>query len=123
MKPAIKFALVSTGVLFLVSAAITVAHKTGYIGEDLTTRLLMISLGVLMIVTSSRGPKDEIKKTARGIAIQRFTGWAMTLAALAWTVIWVFVPVDQANLLAMIPFGIALAAILVRCFSGRAKTA
>ena len=123
MKPAIKFALAATGVLFAVSIAATVAHKTGYIDQDMTTRILMVSLGVFMVAQSSRSPKDDLKRTARGIAIQRFTGWAMTLAGLAWTVIWVLVPVDQATLLSMAPFGIALAAVIARCFVGRAKTA
>lgn len=122
-SPAIRFALISVAIIFVVSIAATIAHKTGYIDEDTTTRILMVSIGLMMAAQASRGPKDELKRTARGIAIQRFTGWAVTLAGLAWTAIWAFVPVDQATLLAMAPLILAMAAIIVRCFVGRTKTA
>ena len=121
MKPAIKFALVSTGVLFVVAIAATVAHKTGYIDQDTTTRILMASLGVFMAAYANRGPKDDLKRTPRGIAIQRFTGWAMTLASLVWTAVWIFAPIDSANLLAMAPILLAGVAVGVRCIAFRSK--
>lgn len=123
MKPAVKFALLSSGLLLAVSVAATVAHKTGLIDQDTTTRILMVAVGVMMTTYSSRGPKDAISRTARGIAIQRFTGWAFVIASLAWIAVWLVAPVSEASVYSMAPILLAGVAVLVRCLTGRAKAA
>ncbi|MFZ5670161.1 MAG: hypothetical protein ACOY4K_11755 [Pseudomonadota bacterium] len=122
-KPALRFALISCGMLLLVAVAATIAHRTGYIDQDATTRILMVASGVMMAAYSSRGPKDSIQRTARGIAIQRFTGWAFVIASLAWIAIWLVAPVSEASVLAMAPVILAGVAVAVRCLLGRARAA
>ena len=122
-NPAIRFALISTGMLFIVAVAAVAARKAGYIDHDASTRILMVALGILMAAQASRSPKDELKRTPRGIAIQRFTGWAMTLASLAWTVIWLVAPIDGATLMSMVPILIGGAAVAIRCLTWRPRSA
>lgn len=76
MKKSIKAALTQVGVMFMIAGAATVLHKTGVIDEDITTRVLMVTIGLLIAWQSNATPKEAPTASAKRRAINRLTGWA-----------------------------------------------
>jgi len=119
MNKQIAQALVLVGATLVGSAALTVARKLGVIDHETTTRGLMVLIGLVMMITANDIPKAGTTKTARGQALQRFTGRTMVIAYLVWLAVWIFAPMNLATGLAMIPVGLAGAWVAVVCFRNR----
>lgn len=123
MKKSIKSALMQVGAMFVVAATATVLHKTGFISKDLTTRVLMASIGLLTAWQSNATPKEAPTASARKRAINRLTGWAFFVSGLAYTGIWMFAPIDVANLWSIVPILGAGVAVISYCLSTRNRAA
>ena len=119
MKKTTKAALVQAGTILAVAVVATVLHRTGVISQDTTTRVLMISLGLLFAWQSNATPKTAPTASARMRAVNRLSGWAFVIAGLGWAAIWAFVPVGPAAALSMIAIAIAALAVLGYCLSTR----
>ena len=126
MKKSIKAALMQAGVILGVAVVATVLHKTGYISQDTTMRVLMISIGLLIAWQSNATPKAEPTASARKRAINRLTGWAFMLSGLAYAAIWAFLPIGPANPVSMVAIAAAGVTVLLYCLltrGGRTKVA
>jgi hypothetical protein len=123
MKKSIKSALVQAGAVLAVAIVATVLHKTGYISQDTTTRVLMISIGLVIAWQSNATPKAEPTASPRKQAINRLTGWAFMLSGLGYAAIWAFMPIGPANPWSMIVIGAAGVTVLVYCLTTRGRSA
>lgn len=119
MKKSIKAALTQVGVMFMIAGAATVLHKTGVIDEDTTTRVLMVTIGLLIAWQSNATPKEAPTASARRRAINRLTGWAFFMSGLAYAGIWIFAPIGPATVWSMVPLLLAGAAVISVCLSTR----
>jgi hypothetical protein len=101
----------------------TVLHKTGFITQDTTTRVLMITIGLVIAWQSNATPKADPLASARVRAANRLSGWAFVLSGLGWAAIWAFVPIGPAAPLSMIPIAIAGLTVFAYCLLTRNRSA
>lgn len=123
MKKSTRAALTQVGVTFVIAAVATVFHKTGVIDQDTTTRVLMVTIGLLTAWQSNATPKEQPTASARKRAVNRLTGWAFVISGLAYAAIWMFAPIGPAAIWSMIPILMAGAAVIAFCLSTRSRTA
>lgn len=119
MKRSIKSALLQAGVTLGVAVVTTILHKTGVISQDLTTRVVMITIGLVIAWQSNALPKALPIGSARSQAYKRLSGWAFVLSGLAYAAAWAFAPMDMAATLSMAPMAIAMVTVFVVCMSNR----
>lgn len=123
MKKSIKSALMQVGATFVIAVVATVFHKTGVISQDTTTRVLMITVGLVIAWQSNATPKQAPTASNPARAVSRLSGWAFVLSGLGYAAVWAFAPIGPAALLSMIPLGIAALTVLVYCLSIRDRSA
>ncbi|MEO8335909.1 MAG: hypothetical protein ABI664_13105 [bacterium] len=75
------------------------------ISKALSLRLLGVMLGAFVLVYANAVPK-VLPPVMRGDAaaeqgMRRFTGWCLALGGAAYMLVWMFAPIEYANLLAM----------------------
>lgn len=119
MNRSIKSALLQAGVTLGVAVAATMLHKAGVISQDLTTRLVMVTIGLVIAWQSNALPKALPIGSARSQAYKRLSGWAFVLSGLAYAAAWAFAPMDMAATLSMAPMAVALVTVFVVCMSDR----
>jgi len=122
MKSSIKSALLQAGTTLAVALAATVLHRTGVITQDTTTRVVMITIGLVVAWQSNAVPKSLPIGSARSQAYKRLSGWAFVLSGLAFAAVWAFAPMDHAATLSMAPMLIAMVTVFVVCLSNRASS-
>jgi hypothetical protein len=97
--------------------------------ESLALRAVCIACGIAIVVSGNMVPKRRAcfdpaaPDAARKQAAQRFSGWTFVLAGLANTLIWIFMPVDDAALWSMVPLAVALLLVAAQWNSIRGSRA
>ena len=109
------WSLLVAGVVLIASVAVVLFRKAGVVDGDAAIRLSMVVTGAIIVFYGNLAPKASPKRTPRGIAIRRFSGWAIVLGGLANIVIWTFAPMSVAPFLAMAPLIAAALAIYGYC--------
>lgn len=96
MKRPILTGLVAAGLQVAVALLATVGVKLGYFDQDVAIRITMVAIGLMVLFYANFASK-VVSRSARSMAVIRFAAWSLTLGALAWTVIWLFAPMEIAN--------------------------
>jgi hypothetical protein len=110
----------------LIAGSLALALLTpGVIGKELSLRLFGVMLGAFVLVYANAVPK-VLPPVMRGDAaaeqdMRRFTGWSLALGGAAYMLAWIFAPLAQANLLAMIFLGGAHLIVIARCLLLRSR--
>lgn len=99
MNRPILTGLVAAGFQIGTGLLATAGARLGYFDQDMATRITMVAIGLSMLVFANFASK-VVGRSARSIAINRFAAWSLALGALAWTGIWLFAPMDVANVAA-----------------------
>jgi hypothetical protein len=101
--------------LCLVALAVGLAGRTGLVDTITVQRAIGLIVGALAVVTGNYLPKlrplHRRSGPAQSIASERFAGWILVLAGIAWLSLFAFLPLDQAGPLASITGIGAIAAI------------
>jgi len=116
MNQNIKRALMVVGVTFVITATVVAARFAGLIDSDLSQRIIMAFIGLMVAWYGNMAPKERPAHTARRIAIRRVVGYAVALAGLVNAAIWVWAPMSIAAELSMVPLAGAFVVVLSYCF-------
>jgi hypothetical protein len=102
-KQSIRSALVLAGAMLGGTLLLALANKLGWINSDLTTRGVMVLIGLMLVIIGNAMPKKlegpvppSVGVAALRQAISRVGGWAMTLGGVAYAGLWAFAPRDVA---------------------------
>lgn len=99
----IRFALILATLQVGGALALTFANKQGLIDDDMTTRGVMVLIGLSLAAVGNRMPKStdgpapqSLSQAALRQSVLRVGGWAMMLGGLAFAAFWAFAPRDIA---------------------------
>lgn len=84
------------GILVLAIAA-SVARNLGYIDQEMTTRIVIVATGLMIVAFGNRIPKTFTPSECARKA-QRVAGWSMVLSGLVYAGVFLFAPMDTAVL-------------------------
>ena len=112
MKRPILTGLVVAGLLLAAALLASAGANLGYFDRDVATRITMVAIGLTMLFYANFASK-AVSRSARFIAINRFASWSLALGALAWTGIWLFAPMEIANIAAMAAVVLSMLAAVV----------
>jgi hypothetical protein len=96
----LKLAAVMVGGALL----LTLARKQGWIDQEVVTRAYNVILGLALAAYANAIPKmygpppQTLHHATLAQAVRRVASWALTLAFLVWTALWVFAPRDIAQI-------------------------
>lgn len=116
VRTALVLAALQIGAGLLASAGM----KLGYWDRDVTIRITMVAIGVMLLVSANLGPKMVVR-SGEVIALHRFLGWAMALGAVIWTGAWRFAPMDIAQIVAPVAVVLGLIAGVVNALRARPR--
>lgn len=109
---------VMAGLMLAVALGAALLDATGFKDGMVQARAPGIVIGLMLVVIGNMVPKAVGPLAAKRCSpaqtqsLQRFTGWAFTLAGLAYTAVWIFAPVPQAeNVSALVCAGAVLLVI------------
>lgn len=95
--------VVTAGLMLAVSLGIALIGGIGFEGGTLPKRVLGIMMGLVLVVIGNTVPKVLGPLAAKRCSpvqtqsVQRFAGWTFTIAGLAYTAIWTFAAIPQAE--------------------------
>jgi len=107
----LKLAAVMVGGALL----LTLARKQGWIDQELVTRAYNVILGLALAAYANAIPKmygpppQTLHHATLAQAVRRVASWALTLAFLVWTALWVIAPRDIAQIGSIIAVGAGVA--------------
>jgi hypothetical protein len=95
--------------------------SAGLINGDVSERLIQVAIGVVLIFSANRVPKQLVKisddgcEPSRRQSQRRLAGWAFVLAGLAYVVVWLVAPIDSAAIISLCIVGGTVLLVLVPC--------
>lgn len=102
-------------------AAFGLKHSSPtHLSPELAHRLLGILIAVPALIYANAAPKALSPLTRMRCdptaeqALRRFSGWTLTLGALAYTAAWAFAPLDRASILATSLLGASVLLVIAR---------
>lgn len=104
--------LVGAGLFLLVTIALVVARRAELVGPDTAERGVNTMIGIYFIIIGNYMPKTIEERSgaacrpSRAQSLQRFSGWVFVIMGLAYAVVSLLLPVEQASTvvkLVMIP--------------------
>jgi hypothetical protein len=108
--------------LILVAAVALRLLSPDYLRADLASRSMGALLGLVVVIYANAVPKTlspwvELRCGARlEQAMRRFSGWTLTLGGMAYAAMWLFAPVEFANLAAAVSLGAAFL-LVIGCYA------
>lgn len=110
---------VGAGLILAASAALSLASPE-YLSEAFARRLLGALLGAVVVMYANVVPK-ALTPLARlrcdpstEQALRRFSGWALVLGGLGFAAAWLFAPIANARILAILALGSAVLLVAIR---------
>lgn len=108
------------GILALALAA-SLARQQGFIGDEMTTRIVIVAIGLMIVWQGNRIPKTFVPD-ARARQAKRVAGWSLALSGLVYTGMFAFAPIWLAVILGCGAIMIGMAVTFGYCLSLRDKT-
>ena len=108
------------GILVLALAA-SVARNLGFIDADLTTRIIIVATGLMIVAFGNRIPKT-FAPSASARKAQRVAAWSMVLSGLVYAGVFLFAPMDVAVLVGCGAVILGIAVTFGYCLSRRGRT-
>ncbi len=113
--------LILAGLILLAAVALRLLSPD-YLRADLASRSMGALLGLVVVIYANAVPKTlspwvELRCGARlEQAMRRFSGWTLTLGGMAYAAMWLFAPVEFANLAAAVSLGAAFL-LVIGCYA------
>jgi len=113
--------VVAAGLMLAVSLGISLIGGISFEGGTLPRRVLGIMMGLVLVVIGNTMPKVLGPLAARRCSplqtqsVKRFAGWTFTIAGLAYTAMWIFAAISQAEDFSTLLCVGALMLVIGRC--------
>lgn len=111
--------IIIAALILTMALAMRLAEAQGWL-QDADDRAFGVIIGILLAGMGDLLPKRVTDAAScefdRSFRMRRFAGIAFVLAGLAHAGIWIFAPLEMANLLAMSVVALALGLVLIRAF-------
>lgn len=101
MTKSIKSGLILGAVQIGAALASVAAASLGWISFDMSLRLTMAVIGLVLVYQANLVPKSAAGRSANYQAVKRVTGWALVLGGLGYAAAWMFAPIEAAALVSM----------------------
>ena len=116
----IRSALLLAGAMLAFTVIVVVADKTGFIGDEISQRAVQVAIGLIVVYCANLAPKtlEPLASScdpARVQSLQRFSGWAIVIGGLGYSLAWLIAPIDYAAITSMAILGTSLLLVLARC--------
>lgn len=95
MKKDLIHSLAWGGGILVLALAASAARNLGYIDQDMTTRIVIVAMGLMIVAFGNRIPKTFTPSECARKA-QRVTAWSMVISGLIYTGAFLFAPMDTA---------------------------
>ena len=119
-KKSIRSALILAGSVLVSTLLLTLANKLGWIDSNITTRGVMVVIGLMLVAIGNSMPKKQEGPPPQSVgdialrqSITRVGGWAMMLGGLIWTGLWAFAPRDIAQVGSVAAVGTATVVMII----------
>ena len=83
------------GIVMLALAAM-IARNLGYIDQEMTTRIVIVATGLMIVAFGNRIPKT-FAPSACARKAQRVAAWSMVISGLIYAGVFLFAPMDVAE--------------------------
>ena len=77
------------------------AASLGWISFDMSLRVTMAVIGLVLVYQANAIPKSAAGRSANYQAVKRVTGWALVIGGFGYAAAWLFAPIDIAALVSM----------------------
>ena len=106
-------------------AALTVvaclARNLGYIDQEMTTRIVIVATGLMIVAFGNRIPKT-FAPSACARKAQRVAAWSMVLSGLIYAGVFLFLPMDTAVVVGCGAVILGMVVTVGYCLSLRSRT-
>ena len=109
MTKSLKRPLLLAGAQIGAALACVGAARLGWISYDMSLRITMAVIGLVLVYQANAIPKDVAGRSANYQAVKRVAGWALVLGGLGYVAAWLFAPLEIA---AVVSMAAVIAAIL-----------
>ena len=119
MNKQILFALVGAALLLMVSFGVKFLAANGTIDAETSRRLMQAVIGLILVVSGNSIPKkfdsgcEKKCASSRAQSLRRFAGWTFVIAGLAYSIIWLVVPLPLAGVLSVSIVATSVVLVLV----------
>lgn len=108
------------GGIVVLALAASVARNLGYIDQEMTTRIVIVATGLMIVAFGNRIPKT-FTPSACARKGQRVAAWSMVISGLIYAGAFLFAPMDEA-----VPIGVGavilgIAVTFAYCLSLRTR--
>lgn len=113
--------LIFAGLMIGASVGMRIGEAHGLV-TDAGERTWGVLLGLILAWFANAIPKgnqDEFERCGDDVRLRLFAGRALIIGGFAHSLIWIFAPIGQANLAAMVVVAAALSLVLIQAFSRR----
>ncbi len=124
MKKDLIHSLAWGGGILVLALAASLARNLGYIDQDMTTRIVIVATGLMIVAFGNRIPKT-FAPSACARKAQRVAAWSMVLSGLVYAGVFLFLPMDTAVLIGCGAVILGMVVTIGYCLwlRNRAKTA
>lgn len=115
----IRNALILAGALIAFSLAMAWANSAGHIDDETARRATQVAAGLIAVYFANLAPKTLEPLSAgcepsRVQALQRFSGWALVLGGLGYSLAWLAAPIEHAGTISKVLLGTAVLLVMAR---------
>ena len=113
--------VIVAGLILAAAQGIKLIDTLGDFDMDRLERVWGVGIGVVLVIMGNVMPKILSPLAAQRCSesktqsIQRFAGWSFVLAGLAYAIVWMVLPVTQANTVAMLICLSSVILVVLRC--------
>ena len=116
----IRNSLIVAAIFIAATLGVLYAEKAGYISGETSKRASSIAAGLIVVYYANLVPKTLETRSGRCSpekvqATQRFSGWALLLGGLGYSLSWLLLPLERAGGVAMAILATAVVIVAARC--------
>ena len=121
MNREIRNALVAAALIMGAALGMNMLVDYGYIEREVSKQALQVALGLYLLVIGNSLPKkissmsDQNCGSAKGQSLRRFAGWTFVLSGLAYSVLWLVVPAEIAEVAGIAVVATGLILVVTPC--------
>lgn len=120
MKKDVIPSLIVAGGMIGIALAATVARQQGWLDSEAVNRIVMGTIGLMLVWVGNRMPKT-FAPAAAARQVNRVGGWSMVLSGLVYAGFWAFAPTDVAVIGGCAAVIVGIAVTVGTCLSLRVK--
>lgn len=120
MNKDLVHSLAWAALIVVLALAASVARNLGYIDQEMTTRVVIVAIGLMIVAFGNRIPKT-FTPSACARKGQRVAAWSMVISGLIYAGAFLFLPMDTAVLVGCGAVILGMAVTFGYCLSLRSR--